>query len=77
MNFDIRIIGRRQEGGLHLIYHQTDKGYESFAQAVEKFAKKRNPPKRVVEKLRNDGVAIRDGTFGRRRRVHSCRMIYD
>lgn len=41
MNFDIRIIGRRQEGGLHLIYHQTDKGYESFAQAVEKFAKKK------------------------------------
>lgn len=41
MNFDIRIIGRRQEGGLHSIYHQTDKGYESFAQAVEKFAKKK------------------------------------
>ena len=41
MNFDIRIIGRRQEGGLHSIYHQTDKGYESFAQAVERFAKKK------------------------------------
>ena len=41
MSPDIRIIGHRQERGLHLIYHQTDKGYESFAQAVEKSAKKK------------------------------------
>ncbi len=39
-----------------------------------KSLQKRNPPKRVVEKLRNDRTVIRDGIFGGRRRDHSCRI---